>query len=107
MTGSPTRPIPPQSCSAGSTASTARRVNRRPPPATTANTASFWIDGRDEDKSMKILNHVARALAFVSIAAVMAGCQTSSLQEQVTSVPNDYRLRHPIAVREKAKTLTV
>jgi pilus assembly protein CpaD len=56
---------------------------------------------------MKKLNHVARALAFVSIAAVMAGCQTPSVQEQVTSVPNDYRLRHPIAVREKAQSLTV
>ena len=57
---------------------------------------------------MKKLNHVARALAFVSIAALMAGCQTASMQDQVTgSIPNDYRLRHPIAVREKAQTLTV
>ena len=57
---------------------------------------------------MKKLNHVARALAFVSIAALMAGCQTPSMQEQVTgSIPNDYRLRHPIAVREKAQVLTV
>jgi len=57
---------------------------------------------------MKKLNHVARALAFVSIAALMAGCKTPSMQDQVTgSIPNDYRLRHPIAVREKAQTLTV
>ena len=49
---------------------------------------------------MKKLNHIARALAFVSIAAVMAGCKTASTQDQVTgSIPNDYRLRHPIAVR--------
>jgi len=63
--------------------------------------------GATRDKPMKKLNHVARALAFVSIAAVMAGCKTPSMQEQVTSVPNDYRLRHPIAVREKAQSLTV
>jgi pilus assembly protein CpaD len=57
---------------------------------------------------MKKFNHVARALMFASIAAVMAGCQTPSMQEQVTgSIPNDYRLRHPIAVREKAQSLTV
>ena len=57
---------------------------------------------------MKKLNHVARAFAFVSAAALLAGCQTPSMQEQVTgSIPNDYRLRHPIAVREKAQTLTV
>ena len=56
---------------------------------------------------MKKLNHVARALAFASIAAVMAGCKTASMEEHVTSVPSDYRLRHPIAVREKVKTLTV
>lgn len=56
---------------------------------------------------MKKLNHVARALAFVSIAALMAGCKTPSMQDQVTSIPNDYRLRHPIAVREKAQALTV
>src|ERR1041384_6808931 len=108
MTGSPTRPIPRRSCSAGSIASTAHRASRRRRQATTASTASFWIDGRDGDKPMKKLNHVARALAFVSIAAIMAGCKTPSMQEQVTaSIPNDYRLRHPIAVREKAQTLTV
>jgi len=57
---------------------------------------------------MKKLNHVARALAFASIAALLAGCKTPSMQDQVTgSIPNDYRLRHPIAVREKAQTLTV
>src|SRR5439155_14220854 len=100
--------IPPRSCLAASTASTARPESLPRQQATTANTASFWIDGRDEDKPMKKLNHVARALAFVGIAAVMAGCKTPSMQEQVTgSIPNDYRLRHPIAVREKAKTLTV
>ena len=57
---------------------------------------------------MKKLNHVVRALAFISIAAAVAGCKTASLQEEVTgSIPNDYRLRHPIAVREKVQSLTV
>ena len=57
---------------------------------------------------MKKINYVARTLAFVSIAALIAGCKTPSTQEQVTgTIPNDYRLRHPIAVREKAQSLTV
>ena len=35
-------------------------------------------------------------------AALLAGCKTTSSQDEVTaSIPNDYRQRHPIAVREK------
>ncbi|MEN3375745.1 MAG: pilus assembly protein CpaD [Hyphomicrobiales bacterium] len=57
---------------------------------------------------MKKFSSVARALAFVSLAALMAGCKTTSPQTDTTdNIPNDYRLRHPIAVREKAQTLTV
>jgi pilus assembly protein CpaD len=58
-------------------------------------------------KIMKNLPSLARALAFVSLAALMAGCQTTAKPEITGSVPNDYRHRHPIAVREKAQTLTV
>jgi pilus assembly protein CpaD len=51
---------------------------------------------------------LARLLAAVSIAAVLAGCKTTrSTEETVQSIPSDYRLRHPIAVREKVQTLTV
>src|SRR5688572_19293184 len=108
MTDLRTAPTPPRSCSAVSTASMAPPASRRRRRATTASTASFSIDGCDEDNPMKKLNHVARALAFVSIAAVLAGCKTPSMQDQVTgSTPSDYRLRHPIAVREKAQALTV
>lgn len=57
---------------------------------------------------MKRLPSLARALAFVSIAAVLVGCKTTSSAEDVTGgIPNDYRLRHPIAVREGKQTLTV
>jgi hypothetical protein len=44
---------------------------------------------------------VARALAFVSLAALLAGCKTAS-QARRPQHSDDYRLRHPIAVREKA-----
>src|SRR5258707_15513245 len=57
---------------------------------------------------MKKLSSVARALAFVGLAALVAGCKTTSTQTDTTdNIPNDYRLRHPIAVREGAQTLTV
>ncbi len=56
---------------------------------------------------MKPLPNLARALAFVSLAALMAGCKTTERTDVTASAPNDYRLRHPIAVREKAQTLTV
>ena len=56
---------------------------------------------------MKKLPIVARALAFASLAAMLAGCKTSSQEEVTASIPSDYRLRHPIAVREGAQTLTV
>jgi pilus assembly protein CpaD len=57
---------------------------------------------------MRNLPSLARALAFVSVAALLAGCKTTQTPEQITdSVPNDYRLRHPIAVREKTQSLVV
>jgi pilus assembly protein CpaD len=57
---------------------------------------------------MKKLQSLAHALAFVSLAALLVGCKTTSNQGDVTgSVPSDYRQRHPIAVREAKQTLTV
>ena len=51
---------------------------------------------------------VARAVAFIGLAAMLAGCKTASTDNDITAgIPNDYRQRHPIAVREAAKTLTV
>jgi pilus assembly protein CpaD len=46
-------------------------------------------------------------LAFVSLTAVLAGCNTTSQVNLVESIPDDYRQRHPIAVREKVQSLTV
>jgi pilus assembly protein CpaD len=56
---------------------------------------------------MKRLPIVARALAFASLAAMLAGCKTTSDAETTASIPHDYRQRHPIAVREGNQTLTV
>jgi len=49
---------------------------------------------------------LARTLAFVSVAALLAGCNTTSV-EVAQSIPDDYRQRHPIAVREKVQSMTV
>ena len=49
---------------------------------------------------------LARMLAVASLAALLAGCKTSSPVE-IQSMPDDYRLRHPIAVREKVQSMTV
>jgi pilus assembly protein CpaD len=56
---------------------------------------------------MKRLPIVARALAFASLAAMLVGCKTSSDSEVTASIPHDYRLRHPIAVREGKQTMTI
>ena len=55
---------------------------------------------------MKRLPIVARTLAFASVAALLAGCKTVA-QSETTGISHDYRLRHPIAVREGKQTLTV
>ena len=56
---------------------------------------------------MKRLPLVARALAFASLAAMLAGCKTVAQSETTGGISHDYRLRHPIAVREGKQTLTV
>ncbi|HKS60699.1 MAG TPA: CpaD family pilus assembly protein [Xanthobacteraceae bacterium] len=56
---------------------------------------------------MKRLPTVARALAFASLAAMLAGCKTVAQSETTGGISHDYRLRHPIAVREGKQTLTV
>src|SRR3984893_9370134 len=62
----------------------------------------------DKDRTMRKISNVARALAFVSLAALTAGCKTTSSPTDTSdNIPNDYRLRHPVAVRGKAQTLTV
>ena len=58
---------------------------------------------------MKRLPILARTVALAGLAAMLASCKTAD-REVVTVAPgisHDYRLRHPIAVREGRQTLTV
>jgi pilus assembly protein CpaD len=51
---------------------------------------------------------VAQIAALVLVAVGLGGCLTRAAYEDTTgNVPNDYRLRHPIAVKETERTLEV
>ena len=57
---------------------------------------------------MTKLPSLAQTLAFVSLAALLVGCQTTANRGDVYgSIPSDYRQRHPIAVREVKQSLVV
>src|ERR1041384_114830 len=76
-----------------------------PPRATRANTASFSIDAT-RNKSMTKTLTLARVLVLAGTAAMLAGCNSATV-DVAQNMPSDYRLRHPIAVREKVQSLTV
>jgi pilus assembly protein CpaD len=48
----------------------------------------------------------ARGLLIASLAVGIAGCQTMA-RDTTGSIPQDYRARHPIAIKERDKTLTL
>jgi pilus assembly protein CpaD len=49
----------------------------------------------------------AIALALVSLPALLAGCKTMTSADTTGSIPHDYRLRHPIAIREGEQIVNV
>jgi pilus assembly protein CpaD len=48
-----------------------------------------------------------RGLLMASFAAGLAGCNTTTAKDTTGSIPNAYRDRHPIAIKEGKKTLVV
>jgi len=54
-------------------------------------------------RAVRQVRQVARILAIVGGAAMLAGCLAN--QEVITPAASDYRLRHPIAIREGAHTM--
>jgi pilus assembly protein CpaD len=46
----------------------------------------------------------ARGLAIAGLAAVLAGCNTTTASVE-PEIPRDYRLRHPIAIKEGTRSL--
>ena len=49
----------------------------------------------------------ARGLLIAGLAAALAGCNTTTATDTTGGIPIDYRDRHPIAVKEGKKTLTL
>jgi pilus assembly protein CpaD len=47
-----------------------------------------------------------RGLMIAGIGAALAGCNTTA-RDTTGSIPVDYRSRHPIAIKEKDRTLTL
>jgi pilus assembly protein CpaD len=78
--------------------------------------ASSWIETGDEERSMNNLaltvagRRAARlcrqSLLIAGLAAALAGCKTTA-HDTTGGIPIDYRDRHPIAIKEGRKTLTL
>jgi pilus assembly protein CpaD len=49
----------------------------------------------------------ARGLLIAGFAAALAGCNTTTARDTTGSIPNDYRDRHPITMKETKKTLVL
>ena len=119
MTASPTLPIR-RACSwASSTASTAPPARPIRAEPITAPTATSSIDGEtrktaDDARTRSthdLAGRIARSHAapcLLSLAVSLGGCIMTAKHEDVTgAVPTDYRLRHPIAVKEAEHTLDI
>jgi pilus assembly protein CpaD len=57
--------------------------------------------------SSRRLVGAVRALALTALALSSGGCFFAAQQEAVSSIPADYRLRHPIAVTEGERSVMV
>lgn len=63
---------------------------------------------RKQDLRMSRGRTAGNMAALVLVAATLGGCIATAKHEDVTgNVPNDYRLRHPIAIKEAERTLEV
>jgi pilus assembly protein CpaD len=49
----------------------------------------------------------AQGALLAGLAAALAGCNTTVAYDTSENIPNDYRARHPIQIKEGKKTLTV
>lgn len=56
----------------------------------------------DISRALRLRRHT---LAVVLLAALSGGCAFTARDETTGSVPNDYRLRHPIGIKEAERTV--
>jgi len=63
---------------------------------------------RDKDRTMTSRLPAVRLLgALAGLSMALSGCNSTSEEAVTASVPNDYRLRHPIALREAPQSIAV
>src|SRR6201986_2334497 len=112
MTDSPRRPIRRPNCSAISIASTAcPAAIRSRQAAIAAPTALSPTEAGSEPMTARTSQNFGRSLrvagALVGVAVALGACVHDNNREVVMSVPDDYRLRHPIAVEEANQSIVV
>src|SRR5579884_1892234 len=114
-TASPTPATPPPYCSGASTGSTASAACPTRPTPITANMASSSIEPAWETM-MQITRTIAGrrctparlgAAVVFGCALFVCGCTTDQQVAGVPDVPADYRMRHPITLKESDRTLEV
>src|SRR4030088_3701489 len=68
---------------------------------------------RDEDRTMTNRTPVDRhrslrlLSAFVGLSVALGACTNTTGEVVTASVPNDYRLRHPIAIQEADRSVVI
>jgi pilus assembly protein CpaD len=55
----------------------------------------------DRDRSLRLLS------AFVGLSVALGACTNTTGEVVTASVPNDYRLRHPIAIQEADRSVVI
>src|SRR6185436_8303690 len=114
----PTRRMPPARCSddsIGSTGCQGTPIPARPKPIA-AISASSWTETGDKERSMhhhtltaaqrRAAYFCVRGVLFAGLAAAVAGCNTTAT-DTTGGIPQFYRERHPISVKEGKKTLVL
>src|SRR4029079_14065880 len=89
----------------------------RSPRFTAAMSASFSIETRDEETSMNSHRHHvssvrapslgARALLGATLALLVAGCAGPAADVGSDPIHMDYRVRHPIVMKEGKQALAL
>src|SRR4051794_28511891 len=112
-------PTPSQRCSRRSIGSTASPVARSPPQRANATSALSLIENAtarltpDEDKTMTARTPLDRRYslrllgALAGLSVVLGACTYTSGEVVTASVPDDYRMRHPIAVTEADSSIVI
>src|SRR5258705_3754598 len=111
MTALPPPRIRSPTCSAASIASTAFRGASSRHGIIAAPTASLRTDTMTPQMTSNRPADRKRAMrlagALIGLSVALSACKTTSDEVTTASLPNDYRLRHPIAIQEADRSIVV